>query len=373
MSAILKILGAISPPPPAPLSRDYEGYQVCWKMLCFRPSVFKFEAIAFALVGLYLGLYFVGRTVNQQRAKSTIAPFRLFFSTQFASIQPLLSSSPALHLLFATGRRSVLALHATIILYPLHDLPSLIISFVRGIIEPTYQNGEKIEWDLTLGSGSDGLQEGVGVWGLVAKDGMKELKAKRWDLTFAKLTENAIIPITHTLFQEHSDVTELVLKTPNIGVNEVIKDSTAASVLKYLLITDVAAVRPAKGPLTAKSKSRHIILGVNKPSNNAEREAVEAWLQVAFNLADLLARPGLLKPDVARKLQKTRATVDADLLAAYKKEEDELNPAEQTSEDKRLAKKKEQRAKLSEKELKKVEELDRKRELRKLQKKGMLK
>ena len=58
-----------------------------------------------------------------------------------------------------------------------------------------------------------------------------------------------------------------------------------------------------------------------------------------------------------------------DLTAAYTKEKAEDNPPEETAEDKRLAKKRAERAAMSEKELKKAEDLEKKRELRKMQKK----
>lgn len=74
---------------------------------------------------------------------------------------------------------------------------------------------------------------------------------------------------------------------------------------------------------------------------------------------------------VSRKLVKTREQVNVDLGIDYEKyrvdELGELSKEEQ-AEEKRLAKKKAERAKLSEKELKRVEELEKKREMRKLQK-----
>ena len=78
-------------------------------------------------------------------------------------------------------------------------------------------------------------------------------------------------------------------------------------------------------------------------------------------------------PQVSRKLQSTRKTVDADLTVSYSKEQAEDKPAEESAEDKRFAKKRAERAAMSEKELKRVEDLDKKREMRKLQKKQVTK
>jgi hypothetical protein len=81
--------------------------------------------------------------------------------------------------------------------------------------------------------------------------------------------------------------------------------------------------------------------------------------------------PVCASPDnqVARKLVNTRKTVDLDLDKDYKTRQSEDAPPEETAEEKRAAKKRAERANLSEKELKRLEELDKKREFRKMQKK----
>lgn len=37
-------------------------------------------------------------------------------------------------------------------------------------------------FDATLGMGVDGLQDGVGVWAVVEKGFMRDIRQKRWDL-----------------------------------------------------------------------------------------------------------------------------------------------------------------------------------------------
>lgn len=69
----------------------------------------------------------------------------------------------------------------------------------------------------------------------------------------------------------------------------------------------------------------------------------------------------------------TRKTVDLDLEKDFKVRQSEDAPAEETAEEKKAAKKKAERANLSEKERKRVEELDKKREFRKMQKKQQAK
>lgn len=140
--------------------------------------------------------------------------------------------------------------------------------------------------------------------------------------------------------------------------------------LKYFIITDVPDRKPLKGPLSADKRTRQIYVALYPPSNSTEEAVVAAWNQVALNVADFLAK-NPIKPEVTRKLLKTRQEVDNALAKQYRKEQEEDGEIE-SAEDKRLAKKKAARAGLSEKELKKIEEKERKREIRKLQKRSAM-
>lgn len=140
------------------------------------------------------------------------------------------------------------------------------------------------------------------------------------------------------------------------------------NLLKFFIISDVSDRKPTKGPLSAERRARQIWVALHTPSNSTEEAVVNAWNQVALNVADFLGK-NPIKPEITRKLIKTRLEVDNALAKQYRKEQEEDGEVE-SAEDKRLAKKKAARAGLSEKELKKIEEKERKREIRKLQKRG---
>lgn len=98
----------------------------------------------------------------------------------------MVSSGPALHLLYSTGRRNVLFLHTTLVLTPFHDLFGLVTGLVKSITDPTADASEAIKCELTLGRGSEGLQgEGLGVFAIVEKGAMSTTRASRWDLVSA--------------------------------------------------------------------------------------------------------------------------------------------------------------------------------------------
>ena len=53
-----------------PASRNYDGYELRWKILTFRPALFKFEGIMFGVLGTYILLYLIGRYFSNSRARS---------------------------------------------------------------------------------------------------------------------------------------------------------------------------------------------------------------------------------------------------------------------------------------------------------------
>jgi hypothetical protein len=70
MSAFLKLINTVMPPPAQPAPREYSGLEYKYRFVTFRPAYFKFEAIAFAVLLSYLALHMIGRFVNMARAKA---------------------------------------------------------------------------------------------------------------------------------------------------------------------------------------------------------------------------------------------------------------------------------------------------------------
>jgi len=68
--SFLKIINAVMPPPAKPAPREYTGAEYKYKFVVFRPAYFKFEAIGFAVILGYLALHFIGRFINNYRAKN---------------------------------------------------------------------------------------------------------------------------------------------------------------------------------------------------------------------------------------------------------------------------------------------------------------
>jgi hypothetical protein len=69
MSGLLQLLSKISPPPAVNQPYEYDGLEYRWKAFVFRPAVFKWEGAVLGIIALYLALFFIGKFINEARAK----------------------------------------------------------------------------------------------------------------------------------------------------------------------------------------------------------------------------------------------------------------------------------------------------------------
>lgn len=113
----------------------------------------------------------------------SLQPYKSLLDSQFSQTKPMVSSSPSQHLVYSSGRRNLLSLHTTLRLLPYHDPMNLILETFKSIVEPTHDISEGLLFNFTLGRGEMGRQgEGLGVWSIVDKGAMRDVKATRWDL-----------------------------------------------------------------------------------------------------------------------------------------------------------------------------------------------
>ncbi|KAJ9112587.1 hypothetical protein QFC19_000606 [Naganishia cerealis] len=373
MSGLQGIMSLLAPPPVV-FEENYAGLEFRWKNLAFRPAMFIKEALVLGIVALLLMAYYLGKSMNQRRAKSWWKAFHDQYSPQFKAMsplpsQPLISNGPSIYLHYLTGRRNLLSLHMVLNLLPRHNFIQLIQDLVFSVIDPVSQTADdEIVLDFTLGeSGKGQLGEGPGVWGVVDKSGvLTSIRKQRWDVTFTKAAENPLVPQTHMVLTETADSSDYILKANNIGLIEALKDQRTAKWFKSLVITDQPSKRPSKGPVPEGAKSRHLILTLRLPSESQMQEATP-WIQIALNLIDMMAKTSV-KPETTRKLKKVRADVDQELAKEYQREvqeetgetEDEKRAAKRRAEEKR-------RALLSPEEQRRLEEKEKKKAMRKAQ------
>ncbi|KAJ9123120.1 hypothetical protein QFC22_001311 [Naganishia vaughanmartiniae] len=373
MSGLQGIMGLLAPPPFV-FEENYSGLEFRWKNLAFRPAMFVKEGLILGIVALLLVAYYLGKSMNQRRAKAWWKIFHDQYSPQFKAMsplpsQPLISNGPATYLHYLTGRRNLLSLHMALNLLPRHNFIQLIQDLVFSVIDPVSQSAEdEIVLDFTLGENGKGqLGEGPGVWAVVDKSGvLTSIRKQRWDVTFTKGAEYPTLPNTHMVLTETADSSDFILKANNIGLIEALKDPRTAKWFKSLVITDQPSKRPSKGPVAEGAKSRHLVLTLRLPAESQMQEATP-WIQIALNLVDMMAKNSV-KPETTRKLKKVRADVDQELAREYQREVQEETG--ETEEEKRAAKRRaeeKRRALLSPEEQRRLEEKERKKAQKKVQ------
>jgi hypothetical protein len=77
MSAPPSILSFLTPAPAVFPTEEYDGFQLRWKNLVFRPAEFVYEGFAVLAIIVYIALYLFGKRVNENRAGKWYASFLL--------------------------------------------------------------------------------------------------------------------------------------------------------------------------------------------------------------------------------------------------------------------------------------------------------
>ncbi|OBZ70443.1 hypothetical protein A0H81_10046, partial [Grifola frondosa] len=421
-------LAVLLTPPVPNLSRNYDGLEFRWKFLTFRPArsqsaelnnsspVFKNEIYFLAAVLFYVAVYFIGKKKNEKKVNkwSVHCPAWTSFLalgkgpdvnhvSRFEQHLPVLESQfskptqaggyayhapPDSHLMilliitdgntdffiFSTGRRAVISLHTTFSLRPRHDLFQYAFQFLRGLIDLDYKVYDEVELDFTFRehAGRDGAVPEC-VWAIVAKNEMKTIKDRRWDLTFTKTSENSALPPSLTVMSEFADVTENLLKQHgSFSLSTVLSSPDILPYFRSISLTDQPRTRPY-APLAPSERTKHLIISLALPPAG-DATLTLPLITAAFQLVDVIAgegklpgvRGGLaasLRPETKMKLKKAREVVEKEI-----KEEIGREKREEAAEEKAAAKKKTQEeriSKLSAAEQKKILDREKKRALRK--------
>ncbi|KAJ3505951.1 hypothetical protein NLJ89_g7149 [Agrocybe chaxingu] len=332
-------------PPPVVTPDHYDGWQLRWKAIVFRPALLKTEAylaagiLFYLLFAKHLPLYEQQFSRPQYKGGLTGDGYSDFFG-------------------FSTGRRNVVSLHTIFTLRPRHDFFQWLFQTGKTLVDLHYRPADDIQLDFKLAPGA--LADNF-VFAIVAKDELLSVKENRWDLTFTKTTENPALPPTLLVMSEYADVTENVLKQHDkFSLAQVLRDPKILSFFRSLSITDQPRDRPEL-PIPVEEREKHVILSITPPSNPEDSAPLVA---AVFQLIDLLNKISL-RPETKSKLRRYREDIDKEI-----KEEAEKEKKEEALEAKATAKRKameERLSKLSAADQKKELEKERKRTLRKTQ------
>jgi hypothetical protein len=197
------------------------------------------------------------------------------------------------------------------------------------------------------------------VWALVNKDRMQKLRDDRYDVSITTTKDHSKLPDWLTIMSENAEITDLLL------TSELIDAVVAAGdAFDYLIVTD----QPIDKPKTIEETNsrKRLFLKYQLPSDN-NYESLLPVFSYFLTIPDKLAQSAHFRPEVTKKLQKTREQLSAQLRKAAEDEKNEERAAER--EKARKAKRDAELKGLDAKAQKKYLEKEREKELRKSQKK----
>jgi len=241
MSSPSPLLSFLTPSPALFPSEEYDGYQLRWKNLVFRPAEFKYEGLAVVAVVVYFALYFYGSRLNENRASRWFGAHYPLYQDQFsrpANGSVLLSDGSSDFFAYSTGRRGVHYMHTIFTMLPRHDIFQIIFQKLYGLTDLQYAPKDEVLLDIKLRD-KDGLNgEGKGfVWGVVAKNEMQALRKQRWDVSFTKTTDSTIVASSLSVMAEVADITDVLLKSSSGQVlAKVLNTPSIVKHFKYLLV-----------------------------------------------------------------------------------------------------------------------------------------
>lgn len=350
-------------PAPYSLPEQYDGWQLSWKFLVFRPAILRVQACLVLALLVYVALSLYGRAINARKADNFYSAVLPLLSRQFSKpTTGLISDGPSDFFVFSTGRRAISSLHTVLALRPRHDLLQMIWQYLWSAYDLRYEPFDALTFDFTLDSDAAAATPDF-IWAVVRKSELALIRDQRWDLTFTRTADHAGLDSNLAVMSEFADVTETLAKlAPSSGSTPLFTlISSALPYLRVFSITDQPEERPSASALSNKLK--RVTLTFNLPDGI---NCISPLLEGTFALVDLLAAGKVnFRPKTRAKIKKVRDGVEKAV-----REEEEKDKREEVLEDRRAAKRKAEEAriaKLSPAEQKKALERERKRALKKSQ------
>lgn len=366
--------------------------------LVFRPAQFYVQGVLIAVSVLYLLYGLMASAVNRSRLRAWHRRFGEALQKEFVQVgadatsaQPTLLWNAANEAcLFATGRRGIDTLHATVWLRPWHDLLSIFVSVLYDLLAlppVPWLAQETVTVQMILPS-SPPVHGGT--FALIDKTELPRVLHDRFDLLFARVldTEDASrsrgLNERFAIASESGDITDKWLgevgprgdaQRSKLGITHTL-NSDAGRLLVSLVFTDQPRVQPAHILDPKEPREERLELTMRLPRTTAQLEASVQLLTMCMDLADALhltatGKSNLmaLRPETQASLTKTRAEAAktmTDIMSRDTKAE-----AAQAAEEERLRLQKEKFDKLSPAEQAKRLEVTKRRNQRKAQMKEM--
>lgn len=325
------------------------------------PLDFIYEFLAILVLGVYVGLHFVGKARSEQIAKDKFQSIyrQLYDNFALVGVQqgaaPLSKEGPDRFPSYVSGRKNIEFGHLEIQTFPRHDL---IIGYGIKTLYGIYFDQETITDRLTLEFTLPPVFDGF-VFGILHKSVMRFQRIDNWDLQFTK-TNDATFSSAFVVMTEVAEPSEKLITKE---LKQIVTDMTDS--LEYIVVSDQPTKQPKDGE--QNRNLRTLRLSVLLGGSSATETNLNMLLASVLSIADALPQSGKLSANSLKKLSSARDETYKSIAKQLAAVEAEDAPKRITRKEIREKEKKEAIGKLSAKEQKKAIEKERERQLRKTQ------
>lgn len=301
------------------------------------------EAFLLLFIAFYYGVYSIGSSNNEERAKIWLKASLEFFTQQFSRLGDergffLMKNGADDFIFYASGRLNCNFVYGHIQLFPRHDLFRMLYS----LYEPA---DDVVELSFELPEDTPNV-----VFGIIPRRSANKMRKERFDVnTFTKQLNDPFLPEGFVLLTEHGDVSKSFSSEPIMRKLAEVKDTFEGFVL-----SDQPRSRPESLP-----KESHKVLTFKYRLGCPEQHLALNCL--ALFLVDYISTLEV-RPDVRNKLARNREEAFLELRKAEQERRQE--EVERRLQEKRR-KELEARAQLSPAAQRKLEEKEARRTNRK--------
>ena len=331
--------------------------------LVFRPKPFYIQGALICVLLVFLLFAMIGRMLNRWRVRAWHHTYARALESEFAQVgMDSGRAMPALvwngadeACLFATGRRGVATLHATLSLRPRHDPLLWIVQSLYDILAlpaVPWCGPDRLTLTLTLPSSP---RINGATFAIIDKRELRSMRHDRFDMKFArvldseKASEMRGLDERFAIASESGDATDRWLgeigtrgdnQRARLGVAERLH-GPGGRFFVSLLYTDQPRREPSSGGASESEHIERLELTMRVPRTASEAHASLPLLALALDIADALAQTSAgrsdilrLRPETYSTLKKTRAQVGQEL-SERRAREDRAETAEAEEEERR--------------------------------------
>ena len=317
-------------------ARPYTKWYRVWERT--QPSDFMSELTLLPFLILVIAVHIWGTRTNRNRSKKWIAAYAPILSSEFAHVgydsKPaqideqitadnlpeniLLEKSAQEYQSYATGRQNIAWVDLKLQLLRLSN-PAImgaeyLLSLFLESFSPPRQKLEAIVYSFDGNEkkfvvpsvpGSDEVVAKPGnsaydgfVFAIVNKAAMRRLRDERYDVSLTYTKDHAKLPVWATVMSESAEITETMLTKDLVAAVD-----KAGEALEYLIVTDQPIDKPTK--LEEAVPKKRLYLSTKVPSGSDYSSTLPLF-QSFLRLPDHLAQNAHFRPEVLRKLNQTR-------------------------------------------------------------------